>query len=535
MNTRGLDVLSNPRTNKGTAFTLEERQQLELTGLLPPVVCTQAQQVERSLRNFRSKKHGIDKYLFLSALQKRNERVFYKILVDYIEEVMPFVYTPTVGQACQDFAVNFRETHGCYISWRERGRIADVMSNWPEKDVRLIVVTDGERILGLGDLGSNGMGIPIGKLSLYCACAGIDPAQCLPIMLDVGTENDELREDPYYLGLRQKRIRGDDYFGFVDEFVQAVKRCFPKALLQFEDFATPNAVKLLERYHDELLCFNDDIQGTASVALAGMFAATRITKKPLKEMRFMFLGAGSAATGIGELLVKAMVREGVSEQQARSQLVFNDSKGLIVKSRDALTDHARPFAADMPAMDAGTALRKFKPHALIGASGRPGLITQDMVEFMCEQQEHPVIFALSNPTANAECTATQAYQWSRGQAIFASGSPFDPVEINGVTKIPGQGNNAYIFPGLGLGALLAKSTRINDAMLIAAADKLAECVSEERIASGCLYPPLKDIRQVSADIAVSVAQVGAECGLLKKPLRASFSYFVKTCQYDPSY
>jgi len=535
MDTPGLEILSNPRTNKGTAFTLEEREQLGLTGLLPPVVSTQEQQIERALLNLRRQNSAIDKYIFLAALQKRNERVFYKILIDHIEEVMPLVYTPTVGQACQDFAVNFRETHGCYISWREKGRIEQTLKEWPEQDIRLIVVTDGQRILGLGDLGSNGMGIPIGKLSLYCACAGVDPATCLPVMLDLGTSNQALRDDPFYLGLRQGRIEGDDYLAFVDEFVQAVKTCFPKALLQFEDFATPNAIKLLDRYHEQLLCFNDDIQGTASVALAGMMAATRINQKQLKDMRFMFLGAGSAATGIGELLVKAMMREGISEQQARSQLVFNDSKGLIVKSREVLTDHARPFAADLPAMDAASALRAFNPDALIGASGRPGLITQSMVEFMCEHHQHPAVFALSNPTANAECTAEQAYQWSNGRAIFASGSPFDPVTINQQTKIPGQGNNAYIFPGLGLGALLSKSTRIDDAMLIAAADKLADCVSEERIACGCLYPPLSEIREVSADIAVAVGEIAEKNGLTKKPLPENFGAFVRARQYDPSY
>jgi len=535
MKTRGLDVLSNPRTNKGTAFTLEERKQLGLNGLLPPVVCTQAKQVERSLLNMRSKSRLIDKYMFLTALQKRNERVYYKILVENIEEVMPLVYTPTVGQACQEFAINFRETYGCYISWNDKGAVKETLQNWPIKDVRLIVVTDGERILGLGDLGSNGMGIPIGKLSLYCACAGVDPKYCLPIMLDVGTENTSLADDPFYLGLRQPRVRGDQYIELVDEFIDAVKACFPDALLQFEDFATPNAISLLARYRDQLLCFNDDIQGTAAVAVAGLMAATRINQRPLHQTRFMFLGAGSAATGIGELVVKAMMREGISEAQARSQLVFNDSKGLIVKSREVLTDHSRPFAADLPPMDAGAALREFNPHVLIGASGRPGLITEDMVQFMCEQHAHPAIFALSNPTANAECTAKQAYTWSNGKAIFASGSPFDPVEINGETKVPGQGNNAYIFPGLGLGALLAKATRINDAMLIAAADKLAACVSEKQIDSGCLYPPLNEIREVSAEIAVAVAEAAEKDGLLSEPLPQNFAEIVRANQYDPTY
>lgn len=535
MKLTGIDILTNPRTNKGTAFTLEERRELGLTGLLPPVVSTQAQQIERSLKNLRSKPRDIDKYMFLSALQKRNERVFFKILVDRIEEVMPLVYTPTVGQACQEFAVNFRESNGCYISYNDRGQIAEVLANWPEKDVRLIVVTDGERILGLGDLGSNGMGIPIGKLALYCACAGIDPAQCLPIMLDVGTENTSFRDDPFYLGLRQPRVRGEDYLAFVDEFVGAVKQCFPQALLQFEDFATPNAVALLEKYRDQLLCFNDDIQGTASVALAGLLAATRITETRLSEMRFIFLGAGSAATGIGELLVRAMVRDGIDEQQARSQLMFIDSKGLVVRSRETLTDHVRPFAADLPPMSFVEAIKTAKPHGVIGATGRPGLITEEVVQLLCQWNDHPIVFALSNPTANAECTAEQAYGWSDGRAIFASGSPFGVVHINGEIKIPGQGNNAYIFPGLGLGVLNSGATRITDTMLISAAEALAGSVSQNQIDSGCLYPPLREIREVSVNIGVAVAKAAEASGLLPSALEDSFDEVLRRNQYDPAY
>ncbi|AJQ97651.1 NAD-dependent malic enzyme [Gynuella sunshinyii] len=534
MNKKGLEILSNPRTNKGTAFTLEERQQLGLTGLLPPVVSTQQQQVNRSLANLRKKATPIDQYISLAALQKRNERVYYKILIDHIEEFMPVVYTPTVGKACQDFAINFRETNGCYISYNDRGNVEQLLQNWQE-DVRLIVVTDGERILGLGDLGSNGMGIPIGKLSLYCACAGVDPAHCMPIMLDVGTDNEEAREDPFYLGLRQPRIRGEEYDAFVDEFVQAVKQRFPNALLQFEDFSTPNAVTLLERYRDQLLCFNDDIQGTAAVALAGLMAATRINGMQLKDMRFMFLGAGSAATGIGDLVAKAMQRQGLSAEEANARMVFNDSKGLVVKSRDYIKEHVRPFAADMAPMTALEALKEFRPHALIGATGRPGLITQEMVEFMTANNEHPIVFALSNPTANAECTAENAYQWSNGQAVFASGSPFDVVHINGGVKVPGQGNNAYIFPGLGLGALLSGATRINDDMLISAAETLAAEVSQKQIDLGCLYPPLKQIREVSAKIAVAVGESAQRNGLLKGDLPEQFENFVKQHQYDPSY
>jgi len=532
---KGVAVLSDPRTNKGTAFTFDERKRLKLTGLLPPVVSTQAQQIERVLTNIRSKPRDIDKYLYLSATQKRNERVYYSVLMHHIEEVMPLVYTPTVGLACQQFAMNFRESNGCYIAWPDKGNIAEVLGNWPEDDVRLIVVTDGERILGLGDLGSNGMGIPIGKLALYCACAGIDPAHCLPIMLDVGTENEAFRQDPFYLGLRQPRIRNEGYHTFIDEFVEAVKVRFPRALLQFEDFATPNAVALLERFHDKLLCFNDDIQGTASVALAGILAATRITGTPLTDMRFMFLGAGSAATGIGDLLAKAMMREGLTHAQACERLVFVDSKGVVVIGRETLSDHVRPFAAELPTMSFIEGLSSFKPHALIGATGRPGLITQEAVKLMCETNDHPIVFALSNPTANAECTAEQAYQWSEGRAVFASGSPFGVVHINGDIRVPGQGNNAYIFPGLGLGVLQSGATRINDDMLIVAAETLAGCVSEHQIESGCLYPPLSEIREVSAKIAVAVGESAQAAGLCCRPLPADFEKHVRAAQYDPHY
>ncbi|WP_075187011.1 NAD-dependent malic enzyme [Teredinibacter haidensis] len=535
MGKMGVELLSDPRTNKGSAFTLEEREQYGLTGLLPPVVSTQEQQIERSLNSLRSKPCDIDKYIFLSAQQKRNERIYYKILIDHIEEVMPLVYTPTVGQACQEFAVNFRESNGCYVSYKDRGKIEKVLGNWPEKNIQLIVVTDGERILGLGDLGCNGMGIPIGKLALYCACAGVDPAVCLPVMLDLGTDNEALRDDPFYLGLRQPRIRGEAYQAFVDELVSAVKTRFPCALLQFEDFSTPNAVALLEKYRDQTLCFNDDIQGTASVALAGLIAATRITHTQLSDMRFLFLGAGSAATGIGDLVVKAMVAGGKDQALATQQLAFMDSKGLIVKSREILTDHSKPFAQDLPPMPLEEAIKTFKPHGIIGATGRPGLITEQVIKLMCENNPHPIIFALSNPTANAECTAEQAYRWSGGKAIFASGSPFAPVEINGETKIPGQGNNAYIFPGLGLGTLLSGAKRINDDMLIRAAEELAGSVEEAQINSGCLYPPLRNIREVSARIAVIVAQSAERHGLLSEPLPDDFAQRVRSSQYCPDY
>jgi len=535
MTFKAFELLNNPRLNKCTGFTMAERDQFGLHGLLPPRVSSLEQQVEWSLDNLRRKPQDIDKYRFMSSLQKRNERLFYRLLIDHIDELMPVVYTPTVGQACQEFANIFRETSGFYIPFEQKGRIDGLMKNWIDQDVRLIVVTDGERILGLGDLGVSGMGIPIGKLALYSACAGIDPAQCMPIVLDVGTDNARFRTDPRYQGRREARVRGEEYYEFVDEFVTAVKTNFPNALLQFEDFATPNAVALLEKYEDQLLCFNDDIQGTAAVALAGFYAATRITRNKLSDMRVLFAGAGSAATGIADLLSKAMQLEGLSEAQARSRCYLCDSKGLITKDRETLTHHAAPFAADLPPMTLEQAIEHIKPHALIGATAKGGTFTPAILETMARLHDQPIIFALSNPTSKAECTAEEAYSHTKGKAVFASGSPFAPVQMREGLKVPGQGNNAYIFPGLGLGALLGKATRITDAMLVASAKALAEAVSPARIQQGCLYPPLKDIRNVSLEIAVAVAQTAADAGLVREPLPADFRKRVAAAMYDPRY
>lgn len=532
----GRDVLKNPRLNKGTAFTKTEREVLGLSGLLPPIISTMDQQVQRALSNIRKQVSDIDRYIYLSSLQKRNERLFYRLLVEHTQELMPLVYTPTVGQACEEFAAIFRETAGIYVTVEDKGKIEKVLGHWPEQDVRLIVATDGERILGLGDLGANGMGIPIGKLALYCACAGVDPEQCLPIMLDVGTENEKYRNDPLYLGLRRPRIRGEEYEEFIDEFVQAVKVRFPNALLQFEDFATGNAVSLLAKYRDELLCFNDDIQGTAAVAVAGLIASTRVTNKKLSEQKFLFLGAGSASTGIGALLVQALMREGVTEEQARQQLYYVNRKGLVTLADEAsVGSHVRPFLKDMPAMDFANAVHTIQPDVLIGASGTPKVFTKEIIEYLSGVHEAPVIFALSNPTSKAECSAEDAYLWSEGRAVFASGSPFGVVHVNGEIKVPGQGNNAYIFPGLGLGALCAGVTRITDEMLIASAETLASCVTDSEIAQGCLYPPLHVIRDVSVKIAVAVAETAEAQGLLKSELPADFEQYVRDRLYEPYY
>jgi len=534
---RGRELLKDPARTKSTAFTRAERDALGLRGLMPHAVSTMATQVERSLENLRRKESDIEKYIFLMALHDRNERLFYRVLNDNIDEIMPLIYTPTVGQACREFAHIFRRPRGFYITPDDKGRMREMLDNWPEDAVAIIVVTDGERILGLGDLGANGMGIPIGKLALYTACAGIHPRQCLPVMLDVGTNNVALREDPLYLGYPHARVTGEAYMALVAEFIAAVTDKYPDALVQFEDFLTPNAYALLNQYRDKILCFNDDIQGTAAVSLAGVCASSRVTGKAFKDLRIMFLGAGSAATGIGDLMAAALQVEGLSEAEARARLWFVDKEGLVVAGRDDLLEHNLPYAHDHEPMGFMGALDAVKPDVLIGATGAPGTFSEAVVRKMAELNEIPVIFALSNPTSRAECTAEQAYAWSDGRALFSSGSPFSPVTINGRTLRPGQGNNAYIFPGIGLGALAAKATRLPEEAFLAAAGALADFVSDEDLAVGALYPPLSDIRHVSHDIAVQVARTVHGLGLsgLTDAELESLPERVTAMMYQPDY
>jgi len=442
MHDHGFDLLFHPSTNKSTAFTLEERQRLGLRGLLPAQVSTMERQKERVLENIRRKAYDIERYIALQALQNRNERLFYRTLIDHIDELMPIVYTPTVGQACKEFAHIFRQPRGFYVTPSDRGEIRQMLDNWPEPDVRVVVMTDGERILGLGDLGANGMGIPIGKLALYTACAGIAPEHCLPVMLDVGTNNEELLADPLYLGVHERRVQGAVYDDLVDELLSALQDNWPGALIQFEDFLTPNAYRLLRRYRDRIFCFNDDIQGTAAVALAGVYTSTRISRVRFEDLRIMFLGAGSAATGIADLTVEAFVAAGLPREEAVKRLAFVDVHGLLVDSRTDLQEHNLPYAIDGPEMGFTEALRSVRPHILIGATGAPGTFTREVIETMAELNDRPAIFALSNPTSRAECTAEQAYTWSAGRAVFTSRSPFASVDFQGQRYQPGQGNNA---------------------------------------------------------------------------------------------
>ncbi len=532
----GFEILQDPHLNKGTAFTPEERDALGLRGLLPPRIFTLQEQQVRVLENLRKKPNNLEKYIYLTALQNRNERLFYRTLIDNIEELVPILYTPTVGQACQEYGHIFRHPQGIFISAEDRGKIRDVLHNWPYDDVRVIVVTDGERILGLGDLGANGMGIPVGKLYLYTACAGINPEQTLPITIDAGTENDELLEDPLYIGLRQRRVRGADYDALIAEFVDAVQEVFPKAVLQFEDFGNANAFRLLQTYQDKICTFNDDIQGTAGVTLAGVYSALLLTKGKLAEQKFLFLGAGEAGIGIADLIVAEMVRAGMDEKAARERCWFFDSKGLVVASRNDLASHKRRYAHEGAFLtDFLTAVETVKPTALIGVSGQPRTFTRPVVEAMTRMNKQPIIFALSNPTSKSECTAQEAYEWTNGQAVYASGSPFDPVTINGRTIVPGQANNAYVFPGVGLGIVASGAKRVTDSMFAAAARALAEQVGEEDLQMGRIYPSLSRIRSVSAVIALAVAEEAYRAGLATAPRPADLKVVIHDLMYEPGY
>ena len=533
---RGIALLHDPTLNKGTAFSHAERDLLGLTGLLPPHVATQDEQVARVLENFHRLSTPLEKYIFLTSLHDRNEALFFRVVTDNPDEMMPIIYTPTVGLACQKFGHIFQRPRGVFVTADNRGQIRQLLRNWPYRAVAMIVVTDGERILGLGDLGSSGMGIPVGKLSLYAACAGLWPTQCLPVMLDVGTNNVELREDPLYLGLRQPRLTGAAYDELVDEFVTAANDVFPGVVVQFEDFANHNAFRLLEKYRDRICTFNDDIQGTAAVALAGLYSAMRVAGGTLAQQRVLFLGAGEAATGIADLIAADLAAGGMAPAAARSNCWLFDSKGLVVAGRGELALHKQPYAHEhAPQSDFVAAIRALKPTAVIGVAASGGAFTREVLGTMSELNRRPIVFALSNPTSKAECTAQQAYEWSDGRALFACGSPFDPVTWGSATFVPRQGNNSYIFPGLGLGAVAVKARRITDAMFLAAARALAEQVTYEDLAQGSLYPPLSQVRSVSAHIAAAVAEVAFTQGHATIPKPPDLLAHVRSCMYEPRY
>lgn len=536
----GYSLLRDPRHNKGLAFTERERDTHYMRGLLPPAVVSQELQEKKLMKNIRQYPLPLQKYTAMMDLEERNERLFYKLLIDNVEELLPIVYTPTVGEACQKYGSIFKRPQGLYISLKEKGKILEVLRNWPGRSIQVIVVTDGERILGLGDLGCQGMGIPVGKLALYTALGGIRPSACLPITIDVGTNNEQLLKDEFYIGLRQRRATGQEYADLLHEFMTAVKQNYgEKVLIQFEDFANHNAFELLAKYGTTHLVFNDDIQGTASVVLAGVVAALKLIGGKLADHTFLFLGAGEAGTGIAELIALEMSKQAKSPlEETRKKIWLVDSKGLIVSSRkNALQHFKKPWAHEHePVNTLLDAVKTIKPTVLIGSSGVGRTFTKEVIEAMASFNKKPLIMALSNPTSQSECTAEEAYTWTEGRAIFASGSPFDPFEYNGKVFVPGQANNAYIFPGFGLGLVISGAIRVHDHMLLAASEALAGQVAKENFDKGLIYPPFSNIRKISAHIAANVAAKAYELGLATRlPRPENLVKCAESCMYSPIY
>ena len=539
-------LLETPLLNKGSAFTETERQAFNLEGLLPQTIETIEEQAIRCYEQLQSFDDALSKHIYLRNIQDTNETLFFRLIVDHIEEVMPLIYTPTVGEACQMFSKIYRRKRGLFISYPDRDRMDDILQNATKHNVKVIVVTDGERILGLGDQGIGGMGIPIGKLALYTACGGISPAYTQPIVLDVGCNNEALLKDPMYMGWRHERITGDDYYEFVNEFIEAVKRRWPEALLQFEDFAATNASPLLEKYRDELCCFNDDIRGTAAVTVGTLLAASKHQKTQLKDHRIVFLGAGSAGCGIAEQIIDQMKREGLSDSEAREQVYLIDSRGLVVDELDYLKSFQKPLAqssakvADWDKNGNGRiefmeVLKNARPTVLVGVSGQPNTFNEEVVKLMCEFTQEPIILPLSNPTSRAEGIPAKILEWSQGKAVVATGSPFDPVELNGQTHVISQCNNSYIFPGVGLGVLAAKAERVTDNMLMAASEALAECSPLATTGSGPLLPALSDIREVSKKIAEVVARQAMEDDVAMTISERALKIRVEKNFWEPQY
>jgi malate dehydrogenase (oxaloacetate-decarboxylating)(NADP+) len=529
--------LRDPLINRGTGFSTADRRTRQLEGLLPPRVESLVEQAERVVCNIRDKHSRLDQYCYLSALRDENETLFYRVVLDNLEEMLPIIYTPTVGEACTQWSRIYERPRGLYVSaFQHRGRLAELLEQWPRPQASVIVVTDGGRILGLGDLGANGMGIPIGKLSLYTACAGVAPELCLPIALDVGTDNDSLRTDPLYLGERQARLTGEPYDEFIEEFVTAARTVFPAAILQFEDFNNACAFRLLDRYRNTLCCFNDDVQGTGAMGLAGLYSAGRITGQGLAEQRILFVGAGEAGLGFARMVLAAMQHEGLSEVQSKARCLFMDSRGLVVTSRTDLPEWKRSFAQDrVHTVETEVVIEDFAPTAIIGACGVGARFNEAMLSAMARLNNRPIVFALSNPTSKAECTAEQAYAWTQGRVVFASGSPFAPVTHDGRVYTPGQGNNSYVFPGVGLGLLLAGATHVSDEMFLAAAHALADCVSAADLERGRVFPPAAGMRDVAVAVAAAVATVAHEQGCATRPPADDFLNAAARYMYEPSY
>lgn len=533
---RGRAILRDPRLNKSTAFTEAEREAFGLTGLIPEVVETEDNQIRRVRLHVEGLQSNLDKYICLSRLRDTNETLFYRVLRSDLARYLPLVYTPTVGDACLEFSHLIDPPKGLYLSIKRKGRIRESLRNWPDREVRFIVVTSGGRILGLGDLGANGMGIPVGKLALYTACAGVPPRTTIPVTLDCGTDNETLLADPLYLGLRQRRRSVAELDEFVEEFVNAVEEEFPGCCIQFEDWARADAFRLLARYRDRICCFNDDVQGSGAAVIAGMFSALRITGGNLAEQRFLFLGAGSAGIGISDLLSQAMTSEGISRERARQQIWLFNRNGLIESSRSDLLDFQKPYAhPHAPSRDFLSVIESIRPTVIVGASTVAKAFTREVIETMARINRRPIIFALSNPTSRSECNAEEAYQWSEGRAVFASGSPFAPVLYRERKFVPGQCNNMYIFPAVGLAVYATQATRVTDEMFIAAARAVAELVTKTELDAGLIYPPLSGILATETHVARRIAEVIFTRGLARIKEPGDLRSFIESRVYTPEY
>jgi malate dehydrogenase (oxaloacetate-decarboxylating)(NADP+) len=533
---RGIDLLEDASLNKSTAFTEGEKEALGLVGLVPDVTETEDLQLQRVLLQLAQKPTDLERYIYLTTLLDHNETLFYRTVMSDPARFLPIVYDPTIGEACLKFGHIYRQPRGMYLSMTRRGKIKEVLKNWPQKDVRFICVTDGGRILGLGDLGANGMGIPIGKLQLYTACAGVPPKYLLPMYLDAGTNNEQYLHDPLYLGMRKARASTSELYSFVDEFVEAVQEVFPKCCIHFEDWTGVDAVHLLQRYRDKYCVYNDDVQGTAGIVLAGMIGATKLKGTKLSDEKYLFLGAGSAGIGLADLLCSAMVEEGLTLEQARSRIYMFDIDGLLETTRTDLVDFQKPYAhSHAPTRDFVAAIESIKPTTIIGVSTIGGAFTQKVIEAMSRINSRPVVLALSNPTEHAECTPEQAYTWSNGKAIYAAGVQFPPVHFKGQTFLPGQANNFYIFPAIGMAIYATQASRVTDKMFIEAARAVEDQVPSELLDQGLLYPLQSNILETEIQTAARVAELVFDSGLARVERPADMVAFIRKHVYKPEY